>query len=136
MSGRLSAAAVLMLVIPAVVGCAAGSSADTAAPAPGPLVTYPMPQSGMDALLSGTLRLISGCVAVEMAVGDFSVPVFPDGDASWDADVLRWGGRDYTDGDAISLGGGFTSSKEHDGYVPGGCAGFNKFLVAPTQIQS
>ena len=113
----------------ALVGCAA-----TPLPSSGPVAVYPAPDYGMDALLDGTVRLNDGCLVVEGGEGTTAVPVFPSDDVTWDEDskLLTWRGETYSDGDAISLGGGFVgTSGIENGYFPEDCAGREAFLVSP-----
>jgi hypothetical protein len=130
--------ALLLLVVPALVGCSANDDAGEPQATPSatadpeqssPLATYPPPRVGMDAALQGTLRLVDGCVVVEGTDGSFTVPIFPSGEASWRDGVLAWDGEEYSDGDTLFAGGGGGPSQQQDAYFPSGCAGLPSFLV-------
>ncbi|MCH6230814.1 hypothetical protein MK786_08700 [Microbacterium sp. CFH 31415] len=121
----------VLAVVSAAVLSACTSAADI--PDSGPLAVHPRPEAGMDALLEGVLRADDGCVRVEHE-GGTAVPTFPAGDASWSGDTLTWRGDEYTDGDAIALGGGFmgtASAPSSDGYMPEACVGLEVFVVSP-----
>ncbi|MFB8146003.1 hypothetical protein ACFC1W_04580 [Microbacterium sp. NPDC056003] len=121
----------VLAVVSAAVLSACTSAADI--PDSGPLPVHPRPEAGMDALLEGVLRTDDGCVRVEHE-GGTAVPTFPAGDASWSGNTLTWRGDDYTDGDAIALGGGFmgtASAPSADGYMPEACVGLEVFVVSP-----
>ncbi|MFV0372755.1 hypothetical protein [Microbacterium sp.] len=117
---------VLLAPMLATAGCAV-----SAVPSSGPVAVYPTPDLGMDALLTGTLRLSGGCVVVDGGAGEAAVPVFPSGDIAWDEDSRRltWRGESYLDGDPISLGGGY--GLPDGGYVPEACGNRETFLVSP-----
>lgn len=129
--------ALLVIVTVALTGCSAAGSdleergALTATPAPArsPLATYPPPRVGMDAALEGIVRLAGECVVLEGADGSNTVPVFPAGEASWEAGVLVWDGEEYRMGDVLLAGGGAGPSQQADAYLPRDCQGLPSFLV-------
>lgn len=121
-----------MGILLGIVAFAAGGCT-SAIPRSGPVAVYPMPDAGMDALLTGTLRVVGGCVVVEPTQGALIVPVFPVDDVSWDDETrtLTFQGTSYQDGDPISLGGGHGTVDPESGYVPDECADREAFLVSP-----
>jgi hypothetical protein len=104
------------------------SSASEAA-LPNPLATYSGTVVGMDAAMTGTLRLIDGCLATGDPGSISQVLVFPQGEASWRDGVLTW--RQYTHrvGDTVQFGGGAVGDPSQIGYLPPGCADHPAFLV-------
>lgn len=74
------------------------------------VATYlPIGGAGLDALLVGTLDLEPGCAYVVDGQGRSELPVFARG-VTRTASTLTYGARTYTDGQAVSLGGGGTES--------------------------
>lgn len=97
----------------------------------GPYVgTYPDPNEGMQALVEGTVQVFNGCVAI---IGDngagpyWAVPIFPKSqvEPAGAPALLRYRGKDYNNGDDISIAGGFVGTP-----VPTRC-GTNTYLVNP-----
>lgn len=100
---RLGSVAVMV----ALVGCAAPEPADQ------PLATY-APGTGpsaMDALFTGTVDLIDGCLVIrDETTDELVVPIFADRDVEWDGAALTYQGRRHEVGDSITIGGGFINT--------------------------
>ncbi len=98
--------------------------------------------SGMQALLEGTLEIRDGCLVVNPSWDDADtvvVPIFPRSYASWDADrnVLSYAGRDYALGDSIWAAGGHVSLPD-DAVVPPSCptrGGEEPFLIQSHSLE-
>ncbi len=119
-----------MLILPVLaIGLTACSTPDPTPAGATSLAVYPQPDHGMDALLEGTLLEVDGCVVVEVSDDSLVVPVFPEGDASWDDSELTWSGDAFASGSTIRLGGGFAESDE--AVIPEGCGDHPTFLVSP-----
>ena len=95
------------------------------------VATYPY-VPGTPSLLAiggGTFRSTRGCVHF----GDGTIPVFPDGFVTWDGTSLMFGGVFFSDGDEISVGGGYIQRKYvPDLSLPLSCQGDNLFMVGGT----
>lgn len=99
--------------------------------APPNVATYQSEGSGMDALMSGTLRITDACVTVEGEGGAVTIPTFPRGQVALGADGLEFNGHTYADGDPIELGGGEGPAGDRSG-VPEGCPDVRTWVVAPS----
>ena len=64
---------------------------------------------GNAAVLGGRLAVVGNCVVVKQESGDYVLPIFPSGIATWDgrARQLRYFNDTYAVGDPVALGGGF-----------------------------
>ena len=131
-------AVLLALTVPTLVGCSLLPGVDESnnagsSPSPttisSPLATYPGPAVPWQVGITGTLRVVNGCVAI----GDpGAVVVFPAGEASWNDGVLTWQQHTYRVGDTVSFGGGGVVSPSQVKYLPPGCVGHPTFLVGST----
>lgn len=109
-----------------------------AAPTPteplGPAAVYRnVGTEGLDALLTGVVRIDDGCLYVDgpEESGRY-LPYFPVTDTAWEDDALVWNGERYVDGDPISLGGGeIGPGGLTDAVAPAGCDDSPAWLVAP-----
>ncbi|MFO7959914.1 MAG: hypothetical protein R6U94_03070 [Nitriliruptoraceae bacterium] len=91
---------------------------------------------GPEALLSGEVTIVDGCLAVvEPGGADGSVPLFPRGtviEAGADGPVIRTPVGELTVGDSVGLGGGYIGGLDDDlgdciGVTPAG--GFSVFSI-------
>lgn len=127
-------ALITALLLPvALAGCSPAADEDLPTPTedasdPSPLATYGSPAVGMDALISGTLRLRDGCLVSEGTDGSPTLLLFPAAEAEWDDGVLRWRDREYRDGDDFEAGGGGGWVNERT-YIPPGCEDLSLWLV-------
>lgn len=111
----------------------AGCSTDYPASAPPPFGVYESRAGdvGFDgAEFRGTLQLRDDCLVLEDGLGSVAL-VLEEGAASWDSDTetLRFTGRDFAVGDALSAGGGTGATD------PGiDCGDLEFFRVAPGSL--
>ena len=84
----------------------------------------------MDALLSGTLTNHDDCVAIAQSDRTY-LPMFPEGDASWNEGVLTWHDEQFIEGDTIAVGGRLTHPDQFDSSIPAGCDDLELFAVSP-----
>lgn len=116
----------------ALGGCSESTppDADTESPAASYVRTSDWGE-GDAALLEGTVALENGCFTVVDDAGQVIVPIFPT-DFRWNVESrsLSGFGHTFSEGDSVSLGGGFTGSPpsvaEH---VPSSCDGSEFFIV-------
>jgi hypothetical protein len=98
-------------------------------PDPKNVAVYPAGDSGMDALLPGTLEITPSCVTVHNNAGTWT-PVFPRGSTTMAGDTLVFRGGEFLSGDPIELGGG-EAVTHGDAIIPVGCPQGQLWMVAP-----
>ncbi|MEV8360323.1 hypothetical protein [Microbacterium sp. NPDC076895] len=81
------------------------------------------------ALNSGTLVAVGNCVALDNG----TVLVFPDGEASWDGETLRFGGEEFHLGDVVSSGGS-PLAEQFASMIPSGCADLEPWGVGTLEL--
>ncbi|EAP96896.1 dihydrolipoamide dehydrogenase [Janibacter sp. HTCC2649] len=98
-------------------------------PNPSNVAVYPAGDSGMDALLTGTVEITTACVTVHNGAETWT-PVFPRGSTTMAGDTLVFRGGEFVSGDPIELGGGEAVTRG-DATIPSGCPHGQLWMVAP-----
>lgn len=130
---RIAAVAAATMLAGALSGCTFGDDPDVIVPDSGPLAVYPKASAGMDAALTGKLKLEGTCLVIVAEGGQTSLPVFPVEDATWDGSTLTYAGDEYAPGDEMKLSGG-NLEEAYFGpmtYIPADCTRDATFFVSP-----
>lgn len=106
---------VLAIALASCVLAGCNGDADWDGPA---VARYPATGEGGDsALLEGTVHDMDGCLVITTRDSDTpTVPIFPDDDPAPDS---------LSEGDSVSLGGGFRERGQVEEYLPEACASGN-----------
>lgn len=112
----------LVILLSVVSGCGAGVAAE----GDDGMATYEVDadHAAEEALISGVLSFVDGCVVL----GDGTVPVFPEGEATWQDEQLVWRGESYALGALLELPGGEGGPETP---LPAACSGRVSWIVAP-----
>ena len=131
-TGRMNGAgyvSLLALLAAGLSGCGRSASSPSAA-TDSPVAYYESEGPGGDAaLLEGVLVLEDGCLLVRQLDGTRTVPIFPDGEVTWEDSMLGWEGQRLEDGEQIALSGGFHQSAIEGSVVPFACPAASYFVT-------